>query len=104
MRVADDVWIVWSVTCSESSPRPVSQLGDDLDRTRRLLDPGLVRIVEEYQGDSLRAYVQAEFARNAFWGQLRQCFERYDCCCSRPRCQRLRLRFCAIRPGGAGPG
>ena len=66
LRIAAGVWLVSPVTCSESSPRPVSQLGDDLDRTRRLLDPGLVRIVEEYQGDSLRAYVQAEFARNAF--------------------------------------
>jgi len=56
----------------------VGQIGGDLERTRELLDPGLVRIVEEYQSDSLRAYVQAELARNAFWDEVCQFFERFD--------------------------
>jgi aspartyl-tRNA(Asn)/glutamyl-tRNA(Gln) amidotransferase subunit A len=56
----------------------VGQLGDDLERTGGLLDPGLLRIVEAYLSDSLRAYVQAEFARNAFWDQVRESFEGFD--------------------------
>jgi aspartyl-tRNA(Asn)/glutamyl-tRNA(Gln) amidotransferase subunit A len=48
------------------------------DADLKLLDPGLQKIVREYRRDPLRTYVQAESARNAFWDQVRQFFERYD--------------------------
>ena len=45
---------------------------------RNLLDPGLARIVERLEGDRMIGYVQAQFARNAFWDEVRRWFETYD--------------------------
>jgi Asp-tRNA(Asn)/Glu-tRNA(Gln) amidotransferase A subunit family amidase len=45
---------------------------------RDLLDPGLARIVERLEGDRMIDYVQAQFARNAFWDEVRRWFETYD--------------------------
>jgi aspartyl-tRNA(Asn)/glutamyl-tRNA(Gln) amidotransferase subunit A len=55
----------------------VGQVSPVINDKRDLLDPGLVRIVEAYQSDSLRHYVEAEMARAALWDQVRYFFGQY---------------------------
>jgi aspartyl-tRNA(Asn)/glutamyl-tRNA(Gln) amidotransferase subunit A len=55
----------------------VGQVSPVLEAKRDLLDPGLVRIVDTYQADSLRAYVEADMARSALWDQVRFFFGQY---------------------------
>jgi aspartyl-tRNA(Asn)/glutamyl-tRNA(Gln) amidotransferase subunit A len=55
----------------------VGQVGPRLEQVRDVLDPGLVRIIETYQTDSLQDYVLADAARAAFWDQVRYFFGEY---------------------------
>ncbi len=56
----------------------VGALGPRFGEVRDLLDPGLARIVEQCLNDSTVDHVQAQFARNSFWDEVRRFFERYD--------------------------
>ncbi len=55
-----------------------ASLADKLTMQGDLLDPGLRKIVERGVKLSAVDYVQALVARNAFWQQVRQLFEKFD--------------------------
>jgi Asp-tRNA(Asn)/Glu-tRNA(Gln) amidotransferase A subunit family amidase len=56
----------------------VAFLGPRFNEVRSMLDPGLAGIIEQCREDSMQDYVQAQFARNALWDQVRRLFEHYD--------------------------
>ena len=55
-----------------------ASFADRFDEVRDLLDPGLAAAAEERLQIGMPEYLKAQFARNAFWDEVRPLFDRYD--------------------------